>query len=113
MIESPGVADLELVCWLRRELEEFPLRAGENILGRGTDAHVRLVGSGVSRRHARIVVSAERVFIEDLGSKNGTVVRGERITTSRALADGDDVSIGSVRVLFRLASPGGATTDTI
>jgi DNA-binding winged helix-turn-helix (wHTH) protein len=113
VIESPGVADLALVCWLRRELEEFPLRAGENIVGRGTDAHVRLVGSGVSRRHARIVVSAERVVIEDLGSKNGTVVRGERITTARALADGDDVSIGSVRVLFRLASPAGATTNTI
>jgi DNA-binding winged helix-turn-helix (wHTH) protein len=100
-------------CWLRRDWEEFPLRAGENIVGRGAEAHVRLEASGVSRRHARIVVGADRVFIEDLGSKNGTAVRGERLSAARPLADGDDISIGSVRVLFRLTSAAGATTDTL
>lgn len=101
------------ICWLSREWDEFPLRAGENIVGRGPEAHVRFEASGVSRRHARIVIAAEGMFIEDLGSKNGTMVRGERIGAPRPLADGDDLSIGSVRVLFRVASPGGATTDTI
>ena len=100
-------------CWLSRGREEFPLRSGENIVGRAPEADVRLDGSGVSRRHARIVVAADRVYIEDLGSKNGTAVRGERITAARLLADGDDIAIGSVRVLFRLMSGAGATTDTV
>ena len=101
------------VCWLQAERDEYPLRTGENIIGRAEDAQVRFGGGGVSRRHARIVVSGDGVLIEDLGSKNGTAVRGQRLTGPRPLSDGDDVAIGSVRVVFRVASPGGATTDTI
>jgi len=113
VVEPERVSSDAPTCWLRREHEEFPLRAGENIVGRAPEAHVRLEASGVSRRHARIVVAVDGVTIEDLGSKNGTAVRGERISEPRPLADGDDVAVGSVRAVFRMSSPGGMTTATV
>jgi pSer/pThr/pTyr-binding forkhead associated (FHA) protein len=67
----------------------------------------------VSRRHARIVVSGDRALVEDLGSKNGTHVRGERITTPADLVDGDEIRIGSVVVTFRMPSRPGSTTSLI
>jgi FHA domain len=100
-------------CWLLREWDRFALSAGENIIGRAEDAHVRRDAAGVSRRHARIFVAADSASIEDLGSKNGTVVRGERVTTRRELVDGDEVTVGSVRVQFRRTSPTLATTATV
>jgi pSer/pThr/pTyr-binding forkhead associated (FHA) protein len=98
---------------LLREWERFALSAGENVIGRAENASIRLDAAGVSRRHARIVVSAGGVTIEDLDSKNGTTVRGERVTAPRALVDGDDVSVGSVRLLFRQMSSAVATTATV
>ncbi len=56
----------------------------------------------VSRHHARIVVRAGAATIEDLGSKNGTFVGGERVTEPRALCNGDQVRVGGVLIVFRL-----------
>ena len=112
VLDARSTVDYAPTCWLRREWEEFPLRTGENVIGRGTEADVRIEASGVSRRHARIVVGHDGIFIEDLGSKNGTAVCGQRIKSAHPLTDGDDIALGSVRVLFRVASPAGAT-DTI
>jgi adenylate cyclase len=57
----------------------------------------------VSRRHARILVSAGRATLEDLGSKNGTWLRGKRVTSPSELADGDVITVGSVVLKFRAA----------
>ena len=46
--------------------------SGEHVIGRDPDVEVRLDASTVSRRHARLVVTAERHVLEDFGSKNGT-----------------------------------------
>src|SRR6266550_4437908 len=54
---------------LRTGTREFDLIDGENIVGRDAAAHIRLRSVGISRRHARITISAGRVIIEDLGSK--------------------------------------------
>ena len=110
---EPVRAAVMSTCWLTRDREQFPLFVGENIVGRAPEANVRLEASGVSRRHARIEVAGDHVHIEDLGSKNGTAVRGQRITAATPLTDGDDVTIGSVRLLFRMTSSAGATTDTV
>jgi predicted component of type VI protein secretion system len=70
--------------------------AGEAIVvGRGTDGVTfRLADRNVSRRHARFLRQNGVVFVEDLGSLNGTRVNGERITGKRRLRDGDLVQIG-------------------
>ena len=95
--------------WLVWGNRSIALRAGETILGRALDAHIRLDVPGVSRRHARIVVEAGNVTVEDLGSQNGTYLRGERIARRVALTDGDEIRFGPVSVVFRLISPDSST----
>src|SRR5205085_7546304 len=90
-------------CHVLYGLQDFILARGENIIGRSADAAVRIRSDEVSRRHARIVVSAEGATIEDLGSRNGTLVRGRRIERPFDLQDGDEIQIGSVVLVFLIS----------
>ena len=56
-------------------------------------------------------MSAEGAIVEDLGSKNGTLLRNERITGAARLSDLDDLQVGSVRLIVRILS-GGSSTQT-
>ncbi len=91
-------------CWLVLNDQALPLAGGENVIGRDPRCAVWVDASGVSRRHARIVVTAEQASIEDLGSSNGTFVQGRRIARARALADGDQIELGAAALTFRLWS---------
>ena len=82
---------------------EWVLSDGANVVGRDRDCAVRVDSSDLSRRHARILVTRAQATIEDLGSKNGTHVNGERITHPVALEDGDQIQVGSVAMTYRLA----------
>ena len=64
---------------------------------------------GVSRRHACISVEGANVTVEDLGSQNGTNVRGEKISGRAALGEGDELRLGPVSMLIRLVSPESST----
>ncbi len=94
------------VIWGNRSIA---VGEGETILGRALDAAIRFDVPGVSRRHARISVAGVTVTIEDLGSQNGTYVRGEKISRPAALADGDELRLGPVSLLIRLVSPDSST----
>lgn len=83
---------------LRFEDREVALRPGENLLGRVEEGVAWIEAPTVSRRHARILVEHDRVVIEDLASKNGTFVRGERITAPVPLAAGDVIRLGRVQM---------------
>jgi len=87
-------------CWLAWGKRRLPLSIGENILGRDADIEVQLDASTVSRRHARLLITAESAVIEDLGSKNGTFIDDRRVTRSVPLANGDAIRIGSLLVTF-------------
>jgi DNA-binding winged helix-turn-helix (wHTH) protein len=91
-------------CWLVQNERAFPLEEGESIVGRDPRCTVWLDESGVSRRHARIVVAGTSVTIEDLGSKNGTFVRNRRVDARRELGDGDMIRFGSTAVKVRVWS---------
>ena len=74
---------------------EFPL--GENkeiVVGRSSDLDMVLVEDMVSRRHAKITVTGGQIFIQDLGSTNGSFVNGEKIKRAR-LNEGDRILIGT------------------
>jgi FHA domain len=86
------------VVWGRRVV---PLAPGENLLGRDPSAGIWLDSDQISRRHARIVISGSDATIEDLGSNNGTYVRGDRISTSSALAPGDRIQAGPFVLRYR------------
>jgi pSer/pThr/pTyr-binding forkhead associated (FHA) protein len=87
------------------------LHDGDNIIGRDPDATVRLDFPSISRRHARIAVSSEGAIVEDLGSKNGTFLRKDRLTGAARLADLDELQVGSVRLTVRILS-GSEVTQT-
>lgn len=84
---------------------EIALREGENILGRLDEGVAWLESPTVSRRHARILVSGGQVMLEDLGSKNGTFLRGKRLTSRAPLSDGDEILLGHVHMTFRELPP--------
>jgi len=90
---------------------EIALHEGENVLGRDRNAVAWVDVGSVSRHHARIVVSGEKARLEDLGSKNGTFIKGRKLASPRDLKDGDEIRIGTVPMTFRrFASP--QTTQT-
>lgn len=95
--------------WLVWETRQVALNEGENIIGRAPDAGIWIDAPGVSRHHARILLEGSGAAVEDLGSKNGTYVRGQRITAPSALADGDQIRLGSVVITFRIPPPAGST----
>lgn len=96
------------LVWGERQI---PLPPGESILGRVGEARVFIDLARVSRHHARIVVGDGKAVLEDLGSRNGTFLRGQRITAPSKLADGDEICIGSVVLVFRI-SLGDSTTES-
>ena len=111
--DDAAAGSAPLGSWLMCGERQIRLSEGENIIGREPDAAVWLDFSAVSRRHARIVISADRVTIEDLGSKNGTQVRGERITGAVEIEDGDEIRIGSVLLNFRMPGRPGSTVSLL
>ncbi len=108
----PWTAAADVVFKLLWGDREIALREGENILGRGRDAAAWIDVHSVLRHHARVVVSGEAVTLEDLGSKNGTFLKGESVTAPRPLRDGDRVRIGTVEMTFR-RYVGGVSTESV
>jgi pSer/pThr/pTyr-binding forkhead associated (FHA) protein len=88
----------------------LPLLPGENVLGREPEGGINLDSPTVSRRHARILISETRVTLEDLDSKNGTFLQGQRVSSAVTLTDGDEIRAGSVVLRFRMSSPKGLTS---
>jgi len=91
------------------EDREVTLHEGENLLGRVEDGVLWLDGPTVSRRHARVLVAGGDAVLEDLGSKNGTFLKGERLSAPVSLSDGDVIWLGQVPVTFRVLAAGGPT----
>lgn len=108
---APKAAGGAISYRLLFEGREIPLRPGENLLGRVDECVVWIDSPSVSRRHARILVEGGRATLEDLGSKNGTWCRGERISGPVPLADEDELRIGRVSLKLRIL-PADAATRT-
>jgi len=106
-----GPAPDRPVCWVEWGAQRFPLSLGEHVIGRDPDVDVRLDASTVSRRHARLVVTAEATILEDFDSKNGTFRGGERVISPIQLADGDAIGIGSLQLTFHVRA-GLMSTET-
>ena len=76
---------------------------GPVIVGRSPNADI-VIGAGyVSARHARFSLMGTNLFVEDLGSTNGTAVNGQFINAPTALNDNDVVNVGDVSIRVRRA----------
>jgi len=81
------------------------LMEGANIIGRAPDAAIPVDARGVSRHHARVLISHGEATLEDLGSKNGSHLNGSRISAPVRLSDGDEIRLGAISLTFRMALP--------
>ena len=81
---------------IRAELADAPL-----LIGRGSDAAIKLDDDYVSTRHARVVASGDEWFVEDLGSTNGTYVGPVRITQPTTIGLGVQVRVGKTILELR------------
>jgi DNA-binding winged helix-turn-helix (wHTH) protein len=97
------------VVWEGRAI---PLSEGCNTIGREHDSTICIHLASVSRRHALIHVAGETAILEDLGSKNGTRLKGQRIQSPSPLADGDEIGVGSARLMFEAVSSLRSTKST-
>ena len=79
----------------------YPLSIGSTVIGRGDQANLRLPDVGISRRHARLDYDGAQVVLTDLGSTNGSMVNGQRISAV-ALNPGDMIQIGTTTLTFRV-----------
>lgn len=111
MVASMGELDDELKKRRKRDRASVVVLAGTNVgemyrlegvevvVGRASNANIRLNDDGISRRHARIFSEGGKYLIEDLGSANGTLVNGLRIAMKQVLEDGDKIRLGPTTIL--------------
>lgn len=81
--------------------QSVPLGDKPILLGRGTDAAIRLDDDYVSTRHARFATNGEQWFVEDLGSTNGTYLGSQRLTVPTPIGIGIAVRLGKTIVELR------------
>lgn len=93
-----------LECWTATGRELRPLESGRLTIGRHASSDLPLPDDAeVSRVHAVLEQVGPTWVVRDLGSRNGTRVNGERISGDRVLRTGDEVLVGSSRMVFRSA----------
>jgi diguanylate cyclase (GGDEF)-like protein len=76
----------------------FKLKATMTI-GRAPTCEIRLEDDGISRNHARVRCEGDEAWVEDLGSRNGTFVNGDKIEQLVKIGDGDKIQVGRGTVL--------------
>jgi pSer/pThr/pTyr-binding forkhead associated (FHA) protein len=79
--------------------ESFPIEGERMTIGRSPDANVFLDDVTVSRNHALLVRRREGLYIDDLGSLNGTYVNRRRIE-SHKLRNGDELQVGKYKLTY-------------
>jgi DNA-binding winged helix-turn-helix (wHTH) protein len=102
--EEPG-DNPAVVYRLEWEGGLIALAEGEYLLGRHPASVVPNASDTVSRRHALLRIAGGQVVLEDLGSRHGTFVAGQRIEEPRPLADGDSFQLGPLLFTLRASRP--------
>ena len=97
--EPADVAEL-LITQTDGRTERLALGAVPLVMGRDAGCDLPIDDPSASRQHAQFTLTSQGYVVEDLKSKNGTLVN-DVPCTSRVLADGDTVQIGSTTVVFR------------
>lgn len=90
---------------------EHILTNDQTIIGRSLECDVVITSKRISREHAAISRQGWRIYLEDLGSANGTYLNGERIGAAMQLRDGDLIKVGDV--VFNFYDPDVTHQDTL
>lgn len=88
--------------WLQLDntIVEFPLKAEQSLVGRGSRCDVRIKHPGISAEHAIIRQVSGVATVEDLGSTNGTRINGKRLAQMHTLRHGDQIGVGRERLMY-------------
>ena len=88
--------------WLQPDntIVEFPLKAEQSLIGRGSRCDIRIKHPGISAEHAIIRQVSGVATVEDLGSTNGTRVNGKRLVQMHTLRHGDQIGVGRERLMY-------------
>ncbi|MFB7882923.1 FhaA domain-containing protein [Microbacterium sp. NPDC056057] len=89
------------------EGRRIPLTKSRTVIGRGSDADITVADSGTSRKHVEILWDGERAMVRDLGSTNGTMLDGRKVTEA-ALPPDATVRIGRTDIVFRVVAQASA-----
>jgi hypothetical protein len=81
------------------------IKRNKLLIGRAEQCDVRPLSEEVSRRHCAITVGPAEVWVEDLGSRNGTFVNGTKITERTKVVDGDIVRVASLELKVSCTAP--------
>jgi hypothetical protein len=101
MVSAASIIPKDGVVWIpvvEVDGRRFPLVQRRTVIGRGSVADIPLNARGVSRRHCEIIWDGKRAELVDLGSTNGTLVNGERITRI-ALPERCTITVGQARIV--------------
>lgn len=100
-----------LEIWGASGPELIPLSSDRATVGKDSSNDVVLTDKSVSRLHAVIERLGPAWCVRDLGSRNGTLVNGERILKDKVLRPGDELHLGRTRVIFRGEHPESSVTE--
>jgi len=98
---------MKLIADIEGRRQEFLLKEGTNVIGRDVGCDITLLAKSISRRHVVCTVQGQRIFLRDLGSRNGTFVHEQSVQEAE-VKPGDPVRLGRVAVRFALGAPAGA-----
>jgi pSer/pThr/pTyr-binding forkhead associated (FHA) protein len=93
-----------LVVQGKPEGKEILIRTARFLIGRNPDCDIRPNSDLISRQHCEITQVGEEVRLKDMGSSNGTIVNGERISGEVVLNDGDLIQVGPLGFQVMLQS---------
>jgi hypothetical protein len=83
--------------------DSIELSRGETLVGRDVGCTLRFNDPSVSRRHLRFVHRADAMFVEDIGSSNGTLLNGRMLRAPARITEGDVISVGSRTLTVRVS----------
>ena len=89
-----------MVFRLRYLHHDFELPPGRFLIGRSTDCQLSLDDPLVSRKHALLIVTEDRIEVQDLGSRNGVLVNDEKISGPQQVGHSDKITIGSQEMII-------------
>jgi hypothetical protein len=106
VIEAQAIRPSDGIVWiplLTIGNQRFPLTQRRTLMGRGTDVDISITGRGISRHHCEIIWDGKRAEIADLGSTNGTLLDGVRISRA-ALPDRCTITVGNTRIVCEVVA---------
>jgi pSer/pThr/pTyr-binding forkhead associated (FHA) protein len=86
----------------RKLISKVAIAANPFVMGRSPSCSLPLDEPLASREHANVVFESGTFWVVDNGSRNGTMLNDEKITTKKELRDGDEIGIGATRIKFVL-----------